>query len=216
MLKSCIPFHLCQASRPVGVLLLVVLLLALLPGQLFADSHTGAPQEDPGGMRTAAVQLSAVITDIDHETREFTLQLPSGSFVTMTAGEDVKRFGEFAVGDAIVATYITSLAGEVREPTPEELESPWQELDAAAVAGLEVPPGVAGMRVIKAVCTIEGMNRVAGTVMIEDPRGKYHLIGDVAPEKFEGRMLGETIVMIYSEAVALTLEKAAAVDLGVR
>ena len=188
--------------------------LALLPGKLLADSHD-APVNDEN-MRVAAVQVSAVITDIDHETRELTLQLPSGAFVTMNAGEEIQRFNEFAVGDAIVATYVTSLAGEVREPTAEEEENPWQELDAAAVAGLEIPPGVAGMRVIKAVCTIEGMNRVAGTVMIEDPRGKYHLIGDVPREKFEGRMLGETIVMVYSEAVALTLEKAAAVELGVR
>ena len=175
-----------------------------------ADNHGG------GEVRVAAVQVSAVITDIDYESREVTLQVPSGSFITMTAGSEIERFDEFAVGDAIVATYVTSLAGEVREPTAEERENPWQELDAAAVAGLEVPPGVAGMRVIKAVCTIEGMNRVAGTVMIEDPRGKYHLIGDVAREKFEGRMLGETIVMVYSEAVALTLEKAGDIDMGVR
>jgi hypothetical protein len=52
------------------------------------------------------------------------------------------------------------------------------------------------------------MNRVTGTAMIRDPRGKFHVIGDIPPEKFEGRMLGETIVMVYSEAIALTLERA--------
>jgi hypothetical protein len=187
------------------------LLLTLAAGAVAQEA-----EEEGGEVRVAAVQVAAIITEIDHETRELTLQLPGGAFVTLTAGPNVKRFAEFAAGDAIVTTYVTSLAGEVREPTAEERENPWQELDAAAVAGLELPPGVAGMRVIKAVCTIEGMNRVAGTVMIEDPRGKYHLIGDVEPEKFEGRMLGETIVMVYSEAVALTLEKAAGVDLGAR
>jgi hypothetical protein len=194
--------------------LTLCLLLAMLPGRLLADSHKAA--EEGGDRRMAAVRVTAIITDIDYETRELTLQLPSGAFVTLTAGPEVSRLDEFAVGDGITATYITSLEGEVREPTEEERENPWQELDATAVAGLDIPPGVAGMRVIKAVCTIEGMNRVAGTVMVEDPRGKYHLITDVEPEKFEGRMLGETIVLIYSEAVALTLEKAAGVDLGVR
>ncbi len=198
-------------ARPFALLLFTVLALLML-----ALSGAVSAEEEGSEVRVAAVQVSAVITEIDHETRELTLQLPGGAFVTLTAGPDIQRFAEFAAGDAIVATYVTSLAGEVREPTAEEKENPWQELDAAAVAGLEMPPGVAGMRVIKAVCTIEGMNRVAGTVMIEDPRGKYHLIGDIEPEKFEGRMLGETIVMVYSEAVALTLEKAAAVDLGVR
>jgi hypothetical protein len=188
-------------------------LVMALPALVLADSH-GAVRDD--GTRVAAVQVTAIITDIDHESRQFTLQLPGGAFVTLTAGPEIQRLDEFAVGDGIVATYVTSLAGEVRKPTAEEKENPWQELDAAAVAGLETPPGVAGMRVIKAVCTIEGMNRVAGTVMIEDPRGKYHLIGDVPREKFKGRMLGETIVMVYSEAVALSLEKAEGVDLGAR
>lgn len=197
-----------MSAIALAVFLLAVIFavaLAVAPGRVQAQDEAG---EEGGSVRVAAVQVSAVITDIDRETRELTLELPGGAFVTLTAGPEIQRFDEFAAGDAIVATYVTSLAGEVREPTPEEQENPWQELDAAAVAGMEIPPGVAGMRVIKAVCTIEGMNRVAGTVMIQDPRGKYHLIGDVAAEKFEGRTLGETVVMVYTEAVALTLEKA--------
>ena len=61
---------------------------------------------------------------------------------------------------------------------------------------------------IQAVCTVEGMNRVLGTVTIMDPRGKLHVIGDVEPEKMEGVLLGDTIIMVYTEAVAITLEKA--------
>ena len=199
-------FRITRLSLPA---LFLAALVAMGGASAFADSHAEGESEG-GSVRVAAVQVAAVITDIDKETRELTLELPGSAFVTLTAGAEIQRFDEFDVGDAIVASYVTSLAGEVREPTPEEQENPWQELDAAAVAGMDLPPGVAGMRVIKAVCTIEGMNRVAGTVMIQDPRGKYHLIGDVAPEKFEGRTLGETVVMIYTEAVALTLEKATA------
>lgn len=185
-------------------------LVLLLAGLCLACAAALAEDADTrdARVRTAAVQVSAVITAIDAETREVTLELPQGGYVTLVAGPDIKRFDEFAVGDAIVATYVTSLAGELREPTPEELENPWQELDAAAVAGLEIPPGVAGIRVIKAVCTIEGMNRVAGTAMIQDPRGKYHMIGDIPAERFEGVKLGDTLVVVYSQAMALTLDKA--------
>ena len=42
------------------------------------------------------------------------------------------------------------------------------------------------------------------TVM--DPRGKLHLIEDVEPEKMEGVLLGDTVVLVYSEALALSLE----------
>lgn len=190
-----------KLSYWIPALLFVVLALALLSRPVSAEEQPGA------SVRAAAVQVEAVIADVDHKNREVTLQLPGGAFVTMAVGEEAKRLEEFAVGDVIVATYLTSLAGEVREPTAEERANPWQEVDGAMVAGLEDAPGVAGMRVIKAVCTIEGMNRVAGTVMVEDPRGKYHLIGDVERERFEGRKLGDTIILVYSEAVALSLEK---------
>lgn len=183
-------------------------LLAMLTLAFAAGANAEAEQEGPN-VRTAAIQVSAMIVDIDRETREVTLQTPHGDYVTLTASEDIQRFEEFEVGDSIVATYVTSLAGEVREPTEEERANPWQELDALAIADLDMPPGVAGGRVVKAVCTIEGMNRVAGTAMIEDPRGKFHLIGGIPRERFEGRMLGDTVVMIYSEALALTLEPAA-------
>lgn len=193
------------ARLPVTLFLLLAALCLACAAALAEDADSQQP-----GVRAAAVQVSAVITAIDQDTRELTLRMPHGDYVTIVASPDIQRFGEFAVGDAIVATYVTSLGGEVRKPTPEELETPWQELDAAAVAGMDIPPGVAGMRVIKAVCTIEGMNRVAGTAMIEDPRGKYHLIGDIAPERFEGVQLGDTVVMVYTQALALTLEKAVA------
>jgi hypothetical protein len=61
--------------------------------------------------------------------------------------------------------------------------------------------------VIRAVVTIEGMNRELGVVTIKDSRGKLHIIGDVEPEKMEGVTLGQTAVMVYSEALAISLEK---------
>jgi saccharopine dehydrogenase-like NADP-dependent oxidoreductase len=111
------------------------------------------------------------------------------------------------VGDTVVATYMQALAADVREPTQEELEEPWVELDATAIAEAGMDPGVVGLRVVRAVCTIEGMNRVTRTVMIEDPRGKYHVIADVDTSRLEGLTLGTKVIMVYSQAVALTLEK---------
>jgi hypothetical protein len=69
------------------------------------------------------------------------------------------------------------------------------------------PAAVGKARLIRAVCTIEGMNRALGTVTVKDPRGKLHMIGDVEPEKMEGVTLGQTIVMVYTEALAVSLEK---------
>ena len=171
--------------------------------------------EPKHGERAMALSVEAEIVAIDHTTRELSLRTPMGDVVSMTAGEQVERLDEFKVGDTVVTTYMASIEGDLRKPTEEEKAEPWVELDAAAIAGLEELPGAAVGRVIQAVCTIEGLNRVLGTVTIMDPRGKLHVIGDVEAEKMEGVVLGDTIVITYSEAIAITLErKQAASDAG--
>jgi hypothetical protein len=184
--------------------IMLALLLALAyPLTAAAEHH----EQGEVPVRAAAVQVAALVIAVDKETREVSLQLPQGEIATMIAGPDMVRFDEIAVGDAVVATYIQALAADVRAPTQEEMDEPWVELDAAGIAEAGMDPGVVGMRVIRAVCSIEGMNRVARTVMIEDPRGKYHVIGDVDPARLAGLTLGTKVIMVYSQAVALTLEK---------
>ncbi len=188
--------------KSVLALCLSTLILAL-PTALQAEEAPAVEAND----RVLVISIDAEITEVNHETREVTLKGPTGEFTTVTAGENIERFEDFAVGDIVSTTYMASLEGEVREPTEAELAEPWIELDAAAKAGLDMDPGAIVGRVIQAVCTIEGMNRVTRTVMVSDPRGKYHVIGDVEPEKMEGVTLGTTVVLTYSEALAITLVK---------
>jgi hypothetical protein len=165
-----------------------------------------------GGARAMAVTVEAEVTDVDLETRHVTLRGPGGDLFTVTVPEGASRLDEVNVGDRLVATYIAGLEGELREPTEEELAEPWVVVKEAGVADDENHPGVGAARVIRAVCTIEGLNRILGTVVIKDPRGKVHVIGDVEPEKMEGVTLGQTLVVVYAEALALSLEPAAAAE----
>ena len=173
-----------------------------------AEHHAEAAEPE-ANVRAMSMTIEAVITDIDLETRQLTVEGPNGQPITMTAAEKVVKLEDVNVGDTIVATYFTSLESELREPTPEELAEPWVVLADAAKSEAGEQPAIGGARMIRAVCTIEGMNRVLGTVTIQDPRGKLHLIGDVEPEKMEGVTLGQTVVMVYTEALAVTLEPVA-------
>ena len=168
--------------------------------------HHGEAAKPEANVRAMSMTIEAVITSIDLETRQVTVEGPNGQPITMTAAEQVVKLEDVNVGDTIVATYFTSLESELREPTQEELAEPWVVLADAAKSEAGEQPAIGGARMIRAVCTIEGMNRVLGTVTIKDPRGKLHLIGDVEPEKMEGVTLGQTVVMVYTEALAVTLE----------
>jgi hypothetical protein len=186
---------------------LLALLVVLLPITAQAAHH----EEEEGTIRAVAVSMEAEVVAIDLETREVSLKRPDGDIVTLHSPEKVVKLEDISVGDRVVTTYIAALEGEVREPTAEELAEPWLVIEEAGVSKDGQPAAIGAARIIRAVCTIEGMNRELGVVTIKDPRGKLHLIGDVEPEKMEGVTLGQTIVMVYSEAMALTLEKKVAV-----
>ena len=179
-------------------------LLGTIPALSLAELEVSERGENE---RTMAKRISAIITDIDRESREVTLEGGLGNSITLAVGPEVKRFDEFKVGDLVVATYVSSISGELRAPTEAELAEPIVELDAAAVADADMEPGAAVGRSIRAVCTIEGMNRVTRTVMLKDPDGDFHIIDDVDPAKMAGVSLGDTIIVTYTEAFALTLEK---------
>ena len=43
--------------------------------------------------------------------------------------------------------------------------------------------------------------------MIKDSRGKMHTVGGIPAAKFEGVSLGETVVVVYTEALAIAMQK---------
>ena len=192
-----------MTSKSLRTIFAACVATAMIAAPTFAEE--AAPAEDTA--RVMGVSLEAEVTAIDYESREVSLRGPQGNIVTITAGDHIGRLEDIVVGDAIVTTYIASLEGELRAPTEEELANPWMEVDGGAKAADDQEPGAIVGRVIRAVCTLEGMNRLLGTITVKDPRGKYHVIGDVEAEKMEGVVLGATLVLVYTEAMAITLEK---------
>jgi hypothetical protein len=181
----------------------------VLPLSAAAQEEAAAPE---GGMRAMAMEIEAKVTAIDLETRQVTLQGPDGGTMTLTATEQVVKLEDVSVGDTLRATYLAALEGELREPTEEELAEPYVMIRDAGVGEVDGDPMVGAGRIIHAVCTIEGMNRLLGTVTVLDPNGKVHVIADVEPEKMSGVTLGQTIVLTFSEALALSLEHVAKVE----
>ena len=185
------------------------LMTALATAALLAISSVSFAEEaaQEARARGMVVTVEAEVVAIDPETRQVSLQGPNGEIVTVTAREQVVKLEDISIGDTVVATYIVALEGELRAPTEEELAEPWVEMSQAGISEDEDHPAIGEARIIRAVTTVEGMNRALGTVTLKDSRGKLHLIGDVEPEKMAGVKLGDTVVVIYREALALSLEK---------
>jgi len=184
---------------------LVALVALTLP--MFVQAEAEKTAETKG--RAVVVEMEAEVTAIDMKTREVTLRGSDGVETTLHAPEKLVKLEDVSVGDRVVGTFFAALEGEVRTPTAEELAEPWVEMQGKSLSADAAHPGVESARVIRAVVTIEELNAEAGTVVIKDSRGKVHMIGDVEPEKMAGVKVGQTAVVVFTQAMALTLEKKA-------
>ncbi|MDA7840269.1 hypothetical protein N9A55_05835 [Luminiphilus sp.] len=191
---------------------IVAAVLAFSAPSLHAAHHESGHGEGHSmpkaeGTRAVVAAIEAEIVAIDLETKEVTLVGPQGQHVTIVAQEKVVKISDLQVGDRVAAEYLASLHGEVREPTADELANPWVVLEDGVIDENPAHPAVGAARQVRAVCSIEAFDAEAGFVMIKDSRGKMHTIGGIPAAKFEGVSLGEDMVVVYTEALAIAMQK---------
>jgi hypothetical protein len=153
------------------------------------------------------VTITASVEAVDQQKREVTLKGPLGNKETFTVDKKVKRFDEVKVGDFVRVDYYISVAAELRKATAEEKESPMTLLEAGAKAPPGVSPAVGGLRRFKVVATVEGLDRPTSTVTVKGPRDNYLTVRVPDPSRLSELRIGDNIVLTFTEAVAVGLEK---------
>lgn len=184
-------------------------LLAIHPAVTFAaEEQSAAANARMAREDSLLVTVTASVEAIDQTSREVTLKGPLGNSVTFTVDQRVKRLNEVKVGDFIRADYYVSFAAELRKPTAEEKKTPFVMLDAAAKAPPGTSPAAGGLRRFKVVTTVEGLDRPTQTITVKGPRGNFLTARVADPARLTQVRIGETIVVTYTEALAISLEKA--------
>jgi hypothetical protein len=154
------------------------------------------------------LNYTGTITDIDYPDREMTLEGPQGHLETFVVDKKVQRFNEAKVGDKVSIDYYLGFNAEVRNPTAEEQQNPLVVVETAGRAGLHAAPAAHDMRQIRAVVTIVSLDRSAQTVTVKGPRGKYFVARVADPSRLEKVRIGQTILMTFTEATAISLKPA--------
>jgi hypothetical protein len=184
-------------------------LLAASQSQSLLAQETVTSQETPmGRVQTIHNKLTAEVTAINLASREVTLKGPQGNEVTITASPAVKRLDEVRVGDFVRVDYLVSVAAEIRKPTAEEAAHPLVIMTAGGKSPEGDTPAAGVARRFKVVTTIEALNRPEQTITVKGPRGNYLTARVADPERLTKVRIGETIVIVYTEALAVSLEKA--------
>lgn len=195
-------------KKSVHYLALGAALLALgaIPG-MGAEQSPPKPAKNPARSDSVLVSLTASVEAVDQAKREVTLKGPLGNTVTFVVDQRVKRLNEVKVGDLVSADYYISVAAELRKPTPEEEKTPIVQLEAGAKAPPGTSPGAAGLRRFKVVTTVEGLDRPTETVTIKGPLGRYLTVRVADPANLTAMRIGDTVIVTYTEALAVSLEK---------
>jgi hypothetical protein len=158
--------------------------------------------------RTILVTVTAKVEAVDQAKREVKLKGPLGNVVTFVVDERVRRLGEVKVGDEVTADYYVSLAGELRAPTEEEKKTPLTILNGGARAPKGTTPAGGVLRAFKVVATVVGLDLSTQSVTLEGPLGNSGTIRAENVERLKQLRLGDTIVVTYTEALAISLQKA--------
>ena len=180
----------------------LIMAMLLLASVVFAQEEKRPPRE-----KWFKEAVEGTITEINKETRDITLMGDKGNLVTFTASDAVQRFDELAVGDVIAFEYWTYIKAEFRRPTMEELAEPLQMVAEAGKAPEDMDPRAMVGAVVKAVVSIEVINRPYMLVTVRGPQGNYTTLPVEDPALIEQLNVGEIVILTYAEAFVVELEK---------
>lgn len=181
------------------------LLVALVVLSFNVNGQENADNKLPSKEVLKVVEMQGTITAINKDTREITLAGEGGQMLTFEADEAIERFNEFAVGDVITVEYGEDLLVEFRAPTAEELAEPLVIMADGEIASKELPPGAAVAAMVRAVVTIEAINRPYMIVVVKGPEGNYVTIDVVDEELIQKLHVGQVVILTYTEVVAISL-----------
>jgi Cu/Ag efflux protein CusF len=157
--------------------------------------------------KAALVSVTAKVQAIDQTTREVTLKGPLGNTITFTVDKRVARLNEVKVGDEVTADYYVSVAAEVRQPTDAEKATPIAVLKETAKAPAGTEPAAGVLHITKAVVTIEGLDRPTKCVTVMGPKGNLATIEVADVANLPKLRIGDTVIVTYTEALAVSLQK---------
>jgi hypothetical protein len=184
----------------------LVLLASLL---LFASTcwaDGSAPVTDKPSMSTSqTVILTATVEAINHETREVTLRGPEGNTVSFVANEEARNLKQVSVGDIVMAEYVQSMSIEVfandgSEPGIGELAGAGRSEEGAM-------PALTAIDALVVTATVVDINIEANTFKLQGPSGLIKEYQAQNPENLKKSEVGDLVVITYTEAIALSVEK---------
>jgi len=163
---------------------------------------------EPGKAAVArTVEVAAQVVAIDKATRTVTLKGPRGNIVDVVAGDEVKNFAQIKVGDFVVVRALQSLTLALQKTKSGGAAISATETAVQAKPGQR--PAAAAAREVTAIAKVTAVDRKASTISLRGPRGNTVTLDVQNPDHFKVVKVGDEVQVVYTEAVAISVEPAA-------
>ena len=183
--------------------LAAALVLAVLAAPLLAQAPATS-----GVYAVNEISATGTVEAVDLAKRTVTLKGEGGRVETFAVDPAAKNLDQVKPGDVLVILYKESLVWELNKPGAGVQGVEAVGAVATAKKG-EMPGGVVGQQVTATV-TITQIDAQAPTITIKGPAGNERTIRVKDPKKLEGVKVGDTLDITYTEAVAISVERAPA------
>jgi Cu/Ag efflux protein CusF len=180
--------------------------LSMLAAHTFAQDKSKASPAAQGKGVAEIVRVTATVESIDQATRTVTLKDSKGKLFAFVAGDDVRNLAQVSKGDVVTLDYAAALAVRLAKSASKVRERTVTEGVKRAEVG-QMPGGMA-VREVKVVASVEAIDAKKQMVTL---RGPEHTVSMKVqdPAMLQGVKKGDMVEAVYTEAVAIKVEKGA-------
>ncbi len=150
--------------------------------------------------------ISAIVTNIDRSNNQMTLKDDDGDVFTVTLDKrvDLSRIDN---GDKVKVELYRSLATDFHEPTQQERENPLIITDQTIESPEGTEPAEGNLKQIQAVVQIIDIDEDDQEVTVMGPQGNEFELFVSDPSLLENLKEGDSMTVIYSESLVVSIEK---------
>jgi len=162
------------------------------------------PSGTPGTVvASQSESAAAIITAIDKDKREISLQAEKGRIENMHVDDRVKNFDQLKVGDAVLIKFYRGLALSLQAADSKTV-APQGEVAAARAAPGETPGGAVAA-VITGTVTIKAIEPKSRIVTLVGPEGRECRVKAGPAVQLSKVKVGDKVFAQYGEALAISV-----------
>ena len=175
----------------VGIITVAVALVSMV-GTAIAQSRTISSE-----MRTETATVEA----IEAASRTITLKKPDGTFVSVVAGPEVKRFAEIKVGQVVTSRYYENVVVRL-QPTGSDVVSAARSTTSSE----QVLPGGTKAKQVNITATITATDMSIPSITFSGPNGWKYTSRVQDKEALAKVKVGDKVAITWTEAMLVSVE----------